>query len=269
MALLDQDPQTPVQIYTSIWTNNQLLFIFVLSGSRGYVGWCGGIECIQQMDNHAFDNVIVSLLKTSGALPHLQSLYGYSPLVDRVHHLVEKCKDSSDNATIPTKVSTYKSWSYQVESKNDLLWTDKTRALAKRAHLRLATWIDFPLLVNWSEHFVQDCGLNDGDMWTMCANEIKKQKAYFWCLDDGTPTAMVWKRRALRHGISVAYVYTPEESRQRGYAATMVAQFSEYLLETEGYSYVTLLVDGNRDPAKNMYTSIGYKYVGEIFALYY
>ncbi|ORZ08363.1 hypothetical protein BCR42DRAFT_424980 [Absidia repens] len=259
------------QSYCALYENDRLVYVLVCADRNSYVGWYGKQQQHIDLGNANLVDAIKELLQAGVPLTQVSTLHGYSPVVDVFYRirktlspydlaLIDMGANDNDSSTSPP----HNVWSYKITNKKDIRWTTQTRQLAQRATLRLAGWMDYPLLVNWSEAFARDCGLSDGDAWNRCAAEVQNGYAYFWCLDDGTPTAMIWKRRALRHGISLAYVYTPKEARGRGYAAAMVAQMTEYLLEKEGYSYITLLVDGRRDPAKNLYTSVGYQMVGSV-----
>ncbi|CAO3596431.1 unnamed protein product [Absidia cylindrospora] len=235
-----QEPQS----YCALYQNGRLIYVLVCADGNSYVGWCGKQQ--QQIDtvNINLVDAIKELLQAGVPWTQVSTLHGYSPVVDvfyRIRNTLSTLlldREANDNSSKRSPLN--KVWSYKVTNKQDIQWTTQTRQLAQRATLRLAGWMDYPLLVSWSEAFVQDCGLNNGDIW----DNVR------------------W--RALRHGISLAYVYTPKEARGRGYAAAMVAQMTEYLLEKEDYSYVTLLVDGCRDPVKNLYTSVGYQMVGSV-----
>lgn len=245
------------QSYGALFQNDYLVCVYICADGNSYVGWCNALPVISESPELV--QAINELLTTGEALTTVASIHGYCPAVELFHKIRQ--------TIIPRSNSTqadYKTWSLQVTDKQQIQWTANTRHLAGRARLRRASWMDFLLLLNWAEAFIRDCGIHEPfDLWDQCATEIAQETAYFWCLDDNTPVAMIWKRRALRHGISLAYVYTSPSCRGKGYAAAMVAQFTEALL-LDGYSYVTLLMDGNRDPLKNMYASVGYQIVGSI-----
>jgi GNAT superfamily N-acetyltransferase len=243
--------RTP-QSYGALFQSDRLLCVYICAEGNSYVGWCAADSAISE--SPALVHAITELLTTGVALNTISSLHGYCPAVELFHKIRQTIVPREN-----TTPDDYKTWSLQVTDKQQIR---HTRHL--KARLLPAGWMDFLLLLKWAEAFIRDCGIHEPfDMWDQCAAEIAQGTAYFWCLDDGIPVAMVWKRRALRHGISLAYVYTPPEHRNKGYAAAMVAQFTEALL-SEGYSYVTLLMDGNRDPIKNMYASVGYQVVGSI-----
>jgi predicted GNAT family acetyltransferase len=89
---------------------------------------------------------------------------------------------------------------------------------------------------------------------------VESKSLHFFCVQ-GEPVCMAWTRRPLKFRCSLAFVYTSPKHRHKGYGAACVSLSAEELLKK--YTYVTLLVDSNRNPEDNLYTRIGYRYVGE------
>ena len=143
--------------------------------------------------------------------------------------------------------------------------------------LRRATTPEFPLLLAWTRAYLVHHGFSFDENTSRSENtpglssdydfveltsEFHLGSIYIWCTPDGLPVSMVWRRRPLRIGCSIGYVYTPEEFRGRGYASAMVAAFTLKLLKT--YKYVCLMVDPDQDEKKNLYARIGYRYASTI-----
>jgi predicted GNAT family acetyltransferase len=64
--------------------------------------------------------------------------------------------------------------------------------------------------------------------------------------------------RKLPHGTAIAYVYTPEEYRGKGYAAANMYYLSKKLLE-QGGEFCTLFVDKKNPLSNRAYEKVGYK----------
>ncbi len=70
--------------------------------------------------------------------------------------------------------------------------------------------------------------------------------------------------KRLPHGIAIDYVYTPEEYRGKGYAATNMYYLSKALL-AKGYQFCTLFVDKDNLLSHRAYEKVGYSVVGESY----
>lgn len=123
--------------------------------------------------------------------------------------------------------------------------------------LRLATVADAELVAAWRCEFhtevlgavdperarrAAQLGINDGDI-------------YLW--EDEKPVSMATKTRPTRNGVSVGLVYTPPESRGRGYATACVGELSRLLLQS-GWRYCALFADVANAAAIRVYQRIGY-----------
>lgn len=72
--------------------------------------------------------------------------------------------------------------------------------------------------------------------------------------------AMAAATRPTQTGITISYVYTPEELRGNGYASYLVAKLSEHLLQS--YPVVTLYTDWSNQTANKIYQHVGFELVG-------
>jgi predicted GNAT family acetyltransferase len=79
---------------------------------------------------------------------------------------------------------------------------------------------------------------------------------YLW--EDGRPVSIAGRSRPTPNGVTVNYVYTPPEHRNKGYASACVAALSQLLLE-EGYRYCFLFTDLANPTSNKIYEAIGYE----------
>lgn len=124
-------------------------------------------------------------------------------------------------------------------------------------HLRAATAADIPRLSAWLEAFHREVG-EDGaaNAEEMARRRVAGQDLYVW--DDGGPVSMAGRTRPTTHGISIGPVYTPPETRRRGYATSCVASLSQALLDA-GRSYCTLHTNLANPTSNDIYQKIGYR----------
>ncbi|KAG2219277.1 hypothetical protein INT45_000053 [Circinella minor] len=184
--------------------------------------------------------------------------------------LVKESWESISPSTLLT-TSNDPFWSY-VSPPIERLETSKAIAFGRKEgfFLRNGTLIELPLVIDWMIGFIshyeelirpdkQSESFLDG-IHFQCAEELVKGNVYFWCDCTGIPTGMIWRRRPMRYGSSIGYVYTPPEYRGRGYGSAMVAAFS--LQELKTYKYLNLLVVHYQNPNNNMYARLGYTVAG-------
>jgi predicted GNAT family acetyltransferase len=184
-------------------------------------------------------------------------VHAFQPVLGRLHsQLKEKTQLNTDIVD--------KTWAYDLTT---VVWPSLAKQIAQAPHteLRLATEKDLPLLIEWIKGFWDAISDNfDTSIFPspeqVCQDPLKNRFIYILYLD-GVPVNMAWKRRPLKKGISIAYVYTPKEHRRKGYAAACVALLTEELLKS--YEYVNLFALGSQNPEMNLYTTLGYRWCGE------
>lgn len=128
---------------------------------------------------------------------------------------------------------------------------------------RYANENDCPLIEKWYLLFEKDTGLP-----TTAVDEVKKRVASFvdrrevflW-VDDGKVVSMMKKARPTQHGVTVSFVFTPEEERKKGYARTMVAAATKELLKE--YDFCVLYTDLLNPTSNKIYQEIGYKRIAD------
>ena len=92
---------------------------------------------------------------------------------------------------------------------------------------------------------------------------INKNKLYVFEDVREYIVSMAASTRQLAHGVAISYVYTPEEYRGMGYAATNIYNVSKRYLE-EGNEFCTLFVDKKNMLSKRAYEKVGYRIVDDI-----
>jgi predicted GNAT family acetyltransferase len=132
----------------------------------------------------------------------------------------------------------------------------------ERGRLRSATEADIPLVAQWNVEFTMDVfGHVDPEKAEQSTRfQIGQRDIYLW--DDGGPVSMAMKNRPTANGISVSLVYTPPQSRCRGYSTTCVGEMSRMLLDT-GWEFCVLFADQANPVANRIYQKIGYRPVCE------
>ncbi len=93
---------------------------------------------------------------------------------------------------------------------------------------------------------------------------IEEGKIFFYENEEQKIVTMAIAARKLVHGIAITYIYTPEEYRGKGYAASNIYYLSKALLE-QGYEFCTLFIDKKNPLSNRAYEKVGYKMVEEIY----
>lgn len=95
-------------------------------------------------------------------------------------------------------------------------------------------------------------------------NMINDNRLYVFENNEGTVVTMAAASRKLVHGIAINYIYTPEEYRGMGYAATNIYNISKKYLD-EGYEFCSLFLDKKNMLSKRAYEKVGYRVVDDIY----
>ncbi|RNF39238.1 GNAT family N-acetyltransferase [Planococcus salinus] len=124
---------------------------------------------------------------------------------------------------------------------------------------KVASKKEASLLEQWFMDFHRETGL---PLYTAAENKrkienfIEEKEIYVWEVD-GEVVSSMKKSRPSRHGISISFVYTPEEHRGKGYAKTLVAEVTEELLLE--FDFVLLYTDLQNPASNKIYQEIGYE----------
>ncbi len=127
---------------------------------------------------------------------------------------------------------------------------------------RLAQAGDLPLVAEWLRDFqVSVAASLVRDPTAVGAELVSHQRVWLWL--DPTPVSMAALAAGTPNGGRVGYVYTPAESRRRGYAAAVTAHVSREILRS-GRRFCFLYADVDNPTANSIYRSIGYQPVYQV-----
>ncbi len=122
--------------------------------------------------------------------------------------------------------------------------------------LRAATAAERPLLVDWMRAFVEEAGLTGADQ-AAAMVDVRMARGSLLVWEDGAPVSMLGVARAARV-VRVGPVYTPPESRRRGYAGSAVAAASRRALAA-GAEACMLFTDLANPTSNKIYAEVGYE----------
>ena len=138
-----------------------------------------------------------------------------------------------------------------------------------QGEFRQATLDDLDLVIKWSDSFYEDC-FGDSDRPEVDDSQtrgmIEKGNLFFW--DDSEPVSMAGLTRPTPHSISVSFVYTPPESRGKGYASAVTAKLSQLCLD-RGREFCTLYTDLSNPTSNSIYQRIGYRPVADVTDIHF
>lgn len=127
---------------------------------------------------------------------------------------------------------------------------------------RVAEEQDAGVIIPWIEQFLLEAlgKAPEGEAQMIAEQKIAGKELFLW--EDGEIVSMAAVTRPTRHGITVNFVYTPEQHRRKGYATNCVAKLSQRMLE-EGYQFCSLFTDQSNPTSNKIYQRIGYRVVKE------
>lgn len=143
-------------------------------------------------------------------------------------------------ARIWTKVSGKK---HAINRRERLFELHQVNAHASsQGKMRQAIESDLELVARWAVDFTNEAlgGQNVAGIPETIKRQIRDHDIFLW--EDTKPVALAARTRPTTDGIIVSLVYTPPESRRRGYATSLAAQLSQALLDS-GFEYCTLFTD--------------------------
>jgi predicted GNAT family acetyltransferase len=132
---------------------------------------------------------------------------------------------------------------------------------------RVATGADRDLLAPWMVAFVaealpNDPAIDDGGR-EIVDSRLLGEQAGLWLWEvDGQAVSVAGYGGPTPNGIRIGPVYTPPEHRGRGYATSLVASLSAWLLE-HGRRFCFLYTDLANPTSNALYRRIGYRQVCE------
>jgi hypothetical protein len=131
---------------------------------------------------------------------------------------------------------------------------------------RVAGTEDRDMLLAWMTAFAREA-LPDAEGHERAERTLEARLAsddagfWFW-EDDREPVSMSSYGGRTPNGIRIGMIYTPPERRRRGYATSLVAEQSRWLLE-RGHRSCFLITDLSNPTSNSVYAAIGYRRVCE------
>jgi uncharacterized protein len=130
---------------------------------------------------------------------------------------------------------------------------------------RTADTGDRALLLGWLRGFAADALPDPEEVFERMERTLDSrfgtEGAGFWFWEhDGEPVSLAGFSGPTRSGIRIGPVYTPPELRKRGYATTLVADLSAWLME-RGHRACFLYTDLANPTSNRIYVEIGYERV--------
>lgn len=129
--------------------------------------------------------------------------------------------------------------------------------------LRRADREDHPLMARWIAGFSREAIGEDSDPGKAEHNAekyIAERNLYIW--DHDGPVSIARESRAMKHGTVISLVYTPPESRNRGYATSCVYRLTKKLLAGR-HEFCSLFTDLANPASNHIYQKIGYVPLGD------
>lgn len=125
--------------------------------------------------------------------------------------------------------------------------------------------VDF--LIDWVKAFLDEADPDAPTDRTPVAVRSRLQgdgtQSGYWIWEvDGIPVSLSGHGGPTPNGIRIGPVYTPEQHRRHGYATSLVAAQSRWLLD-QGHRFCFLYTDLANPTANSIYTRIGYRQVAE------
>ncbi|PEK01530.1 GNAT family N-acetyltransferase [Bacillus wiedmannii] len=122
---------------------------------------------------------------------------------------------------------------------------------------------ELPLIEQWIYQFCEDVRLpTTKEEAKQTAHTLITNRRLFGLEVDGELVSVAAKTRPTTNNITVNFVYTPKEAREKGYASSCVAALSQRMLD-EGYKTTTLYTDLANPTSNKVYQEIGYEKIAE------
>jgi uncharacterized protein len=129
-------------------------------------------------------------------------------------------------------------------------------------YVRKALPGDLDLLFTWVRAFNVDVKNSfeesDATLYKRLTSEIKLECLFIWEKEE--PVSMLRVSGMTPTGIRISYVYTPAESRGKGYASSLVTHVSKLQLNS-GRKFCFLFADASNQSSNRIYQRIGYRMV--------
>ena len=129
---------------------------------------------------------------------------------------------------------------------------------ASPGHSRSLSADDMVFAPSWERAFSVECRTNVFSMREYVErlnSRLGKDRHFFWV--DGAPVSQAVHGRDTPNGAVINGVYTPPSFRGRGYAASVVSDLSNRLLN-QGKRFCCLVADADNPASRSLYRKLGY-----------
>jgi predicted GNAT family acetyltransferase len=126
---------------------------------------------------------------------------------------------------------------------------------------RVAVAADHSVVARYFAEFYAEVDLpHPGDPEAAARGAIARGCLLLW--DDDGPRSFAGSSRSTPSGASIGPVYTPPESRGRGYASALTAELAGRLL-AGGKRFVCLFAEQHNRTSNHIYQSLGFRALGD------
>lgn len=126
---------------------------------------------------------------------------------------------------------------------------------------RNAIVLEAKIITDWIIQYQMEAAASEMDyeeVLKKIVGYIEEQKIFVYEIDNQTIVSMAIVTRQLPHGIAIGYVYTPDEYRGKGYAASNLYFTCKHYLEN-GYQYCSLFADKKCTLSSRAYEKVGFR----------
>ncbi|HFK1752942.1 TPA: GNAT family N-acetyltransferase [Bacillus cereus] len=127
---------------------------------------------------------------------------------------------------------------------------------------------ELPVIEQWIYQFCEEVNFpTTKEEAEQTAHILITNRRLFGLEIDGKLVSVAAKTRPTKNNITVNFVYTPKEAREKGYASNCVAALSQRMLD-EGYKTTTLYTDLANPTSNKIYQEIGYEQIAESMLIF-
>jgi predicted GNAT family acetyltransferase len=133
--------------------------------------------------------------------------------------------------------------------------------------LHQATLDELEMVTQWTFAFMEETFphqvLEPQAIQALVRSRVEDGEIFLWHHD--LPVSMAASTRPTMNGISINYVYTPDQYRHNGYASACVADLTQTLFSS-GYKFCSLNTDLANPTSNSIYKKIGYNPIQDMIS---
>ena len=111
----------------------------------------------------------------------------------------------------------------------------------------------------WMRAFARDCRIPQAEPLPQRIKQLDEGRLFVWEHENEARSMACWARPTA-NGVSIGYVYTPDDLRGRGYASALLAALTQKMLD-DGKKFCCLFTDLANPISNRIYQRIGYRRV--------